>query len=100
PDQRKEIFGSQYRQALFLCAGDLTPRGTPQDQRIGYEGECGDRLIAGLVELGDMGKDSGQHVPYRDPSGGGIPSCLQIARASGYAISRWRGTEVERSASI
>jgi tellurite resistance protein len=35
----------------------------------------------------------------REPVGGVIPSCLQIARASGHAISRWRGTAVERSAS-
>jgi hypothetical protein len=37
---------------------------------------------------------------YRGPSGGGIPSCLQIARANGKPISRCRGTEVDRSASI
>jgi hypothetical protein len=35
----------------------------------------------------------------REPVGGGIPSCLQIARASRQSISLCRGTAVERSAS-
>ena len=30
----------------------------------------------------------------RPPVGGGMPSCLQIWRASGQAISRWRGSAV------
>ena len=36
---------------------------------------------------------------YREPVGGGMPRSLQILRARPKAISRWRGTAVERSAS-